>query len=469
MTPAACRERAAVSSSSSSSKRPRLAAAAADVARRPWASLPGDLVQLIGWCLLAGGGGDLRDYIRFRAACSGWHSTTASPRSRGILDPRFHPRRWMMLPEGRDGDFLPGGKSNLNGGDLRFLHLSTGSLVAVHLPLLAGDGDEGHSLLDSTDGILILLRRHDTAIRLLHPFTGDIADLPPLSSILPQVDSQFRYFHPLIAEYFERYISGDHPWISTAITITAAGNITVMLNLRIPSLGNELISIAHATTGDDDKQWTLSCWKMNHLVAWTTPFQGKFYAVMAAKGNFTDKVSIYQIDPPPAPQSNLTLPPLAPRMIAECPLLVGSAIGAASLVEYGSELMLVGFTDASLAHLVVYRLNDLISGRVVAVTSIGDHAFFLGERGWFWITDVSVFSSGACRTEVGFAIVQLNKKVTISDFRSTFGIDGYFGKSTLCSYKYMIDSFYCHEDFFEMFAAPLQLGLRTHKGLKFRQ
>ncbi|GJN17221.1 hypothetical protein PR202_gb04272 [Eleusine coracana subsp. coracana] len=63
---------------------------------RPWASLPQDLVEQIGWRVLAG---DLRDYVRFRAVCSHWKSSTACPRGRGLVDPRFHPRRWMMLPE----------------------------------------------------------------------------------------------------------------------------------------------------------------------------------------------------------------------------------------------------------------------------------------------------------------------------------------------------------------------------------
>ena len=62
-----------------------------------WASLDRDLVELIGWRVLAG---DLQDYVQFRAVCSHWSASTAAPRGRGVLDPRFHPRRWMMLPEG---------------------------------------------------------------------------------------------------------------------------------------------------------------------------------------------------------------------------------------------------------------------------------------------------------------------------------------------------------------------------------
>lgn len=51
-------------------------------------------------------------------------------------------------------------------------------------------------------------------------------------------------------------------------------------------------------------------------------------------------------------------------------------VGTARLVECGSELMVLGFTDVSLAHLVVYRVSDLTKGRVAPLTSIGEHAIF---------------------------------------------------------------------------------------------
>ena len=48
-----------------------------------------------------------------------------------------------------------------------------------------------HCVIDSIDGILLLQRDHDTAIRLLHPFTGDILDFPPLETLL-------RYVSPML-------------------------------------------------------------------------------------------------------------------------------------------------------------------------------------------------------------------------------------------------------------------------------
>jgi hypothetical protein len=55
------------------------------------------MVRLVAWRLLAG---DLMDYVRLRAVCTNWRSSTVSPRGRGVTDPRFHPRRWMMFAEG---------------------------------------------------------------------------------------------------------------------------------------------------------------------------------------------------------------------------------------------------------------------------------------------------------------------------------------------------------------------------------
>ncbi|OEL33924.1 hypothetical protein BAE44_0005059 [Dichanthelium oligosanthes] len=122
-----------------------------------WASLDRDLVELIGWRVLAG---DLHDYVRFRAVCSHWNASTASPRGRGVLDPRFHPRRWMMLPEGNG---LYPGHPELR-GSVRLFNLSTGAFVRAHLPHL-----DDHVILDSVDGLILLHRDHDTTVRLSTP------------------------------------------------------------------------------------------------------------------------------------------------------------------------------------------------------------------------------------------------------------------------------------------------------------
>lgn len=147
-----------------------------------WASLPEDLICLVSSCVLAG---NLLDYVRFRAVCGSWRSATASPRGRGVVDPLFHPRRWMMLPEGHD---LHPGHPRLR-GYIRFLNLDTGNMVRAHLPFFSD-----HRVVDSVDGLLVLLRIQDRAVRLLHPFTGDIVELPPLATVFPLLlDAPYSY------------------------------------------------------------------------------------------------------------------------------------------------------------------------------------------------------------------------------------------------------------------------------------
>uniref|UniRef100_A0A0D9W6E9 Uncharacterized protein n=1 Tax=Leersia perrieri TaxID=77586 RepID=A0A0D9W6E9_9ORYZ len=104
--------------------------------------------------------------VRFRAVCASWRSATDSPRGRSVTDPRFHPRRWMMLPEGHG---LRPGHPNLR-GYARFLHLDTGTFVRARVPLLAD-----HCIIDSVDGLLLLMRDPDqdnegaAPVRLVHP------------------------------------------------------------------------------------------------------------------------------------------------------------------------------------------------------------------------------------------------------------------------------------------------------------
>ncbi|KAF8762576.1 hypothetical protein HU200_009304 [Digitaria exilis] len=128
---------AALATSSSKLRRRTTADSAATAAATRdsslWATLHEDMVGQIAWRVLDG---DLRDYVRFRAVCANWRSSTACPRGRGIVDRRFHPRRWMVLPEGHG------------------LHPGHGKL---HF--------KDHCILDSIDGILLLQRDHDTAVR----------------------------------------------------------------------------------------------------------------------------------------------------------------------------------------------------------------------------------------------------------------------------------------------------------------
>jgi hypothetical protein len=321
-------------------------ATATPVADR-WASLPGDLVRLIASRVLAG---DLLDYVRFRAVCTGWRSGAASPRGRGVVDPRFHPRRWMMLPEGHG---LRPGHPDL-GGYIRFLNLDTGTLVRAHLPHFSD-----HCAIDSVDGLLLLLRE-DSAVRLLHPFTGDIVELPLLATLIPQI------VYNCPAPYKIRRLADN---VSGSVSFSA-GAITVMLALY------EVHRVAFATTLD--REWNLSSWTYELGCPPAMSFQGKLY--MACYVLYSTALEIFQIDPPvkdgDGVGSSYVLHP--PKLIATVP--EGNLIRPVYLAECDSEILLLGHKNFYMSQIVVFKLTDLVLQRYTPITSIGGNTLFISER-----------------------------------------------------------------------------------------
>ncbi|KAG2645048.1 hypothetical protein PVAP13_2KG394800, partial [Panicum virgatum] len=88
-------------------------------------------------------------------------ASTASPRDPTLRDVRFRPRGWVALCDG-DG-VRPADACQVN-----FFHTSTSRRLRVRLPEL-----RGHRIVGFTDGLLILLNKSTTAVRVLHPFTRD--------------------------------------------------------------------------------------------------------------------------------------------------------------------------------------------------------------------------------------------------------------------------------------------------------
>ncbi|XP_010240573.2 uncharacterized protein LOC100832609 isoform X2 [Brachypodium distachyon] len=313
----------------------------------PWASLHEDLIPLIGWRVLETG--DLLDYVRLRAVCRQWRSATPSPRGRGVLDARFHPRRWMMLPEGHG---LHPGHYKLR-GYIRFFNLSTGAIVRRKLPLFSD-----HCVLDSADGLLLLQRDQDSAIRLLHPFTGDIVDLPPLKTLRTGIAEE------TVPWQFYRTVG------ATIFSVAANGVVTVMLGLY------EMGRVACATTMD--QRWRFSAWTFKRM--WRPmAFQGKMYLLECH--NFQSDLQILEIDPPRpedvADAGHFCSPP-EPKLIATCP--AGKLQMPYRLVECDSEILVVGHNGMLSPHIVVYRLADIIRGTIAPVTNIGGNAIFVEER-----------------------------------------------------------------------------------------
>lgn len=133
-----------------------------------WASLPTDIVHLVTSRLLAG---DVVDYIVFRAVCSSWRSCTSDARDPTLRKSDLLPRGWVALC---DGD----GVRPDDAGEIGFFHTRTARRLRVHLPEL-----RHHRIVGFTQGLIILLNKRTVAIRVLHPFTRVVVDLPSLVSV----------------------------------------------------------------------------------------------------------------------------------------------------------------------------------------------------------------------------------------------------------------------------------------------
>ncbi|CAL5005265.1 unnamed protein product [Urochloa decumbens] len=293
---------AADSIPSRGSKRPRRQRTVADDAAprddtSPWASLHEDLISLIAWRVLAGG--DLLDYVRFRAACRHWRSSAACPRGCGIADRRFHPRRWMLFPEGHG---LHPGHGKLR-GHVRFFNLSTGDFVQV--------------------GTTTPLPASSTLS------TGDILDFPPLNTLLSLLGEKWHYFRSIGA---------------ASINVSADGVISVMIVGSLPAANSKVV---FATSRD--QQWRVSSWYLYRKFS-PLSFQGKLYAVCDSE-KLAGGREVLEIDPPRLEGTKEPWVP-QPRSMAKCPILVVAR-------SFGKPLTISVYR---LADLMLGRNNVLVTG-----------------------------------------------------------------------------------------------------------
>ncbi|XBI60539.1 hypothetical protein VPH35_041457 [Triticum aestivum] len=337
----------------------------------PWATLHGDLVRLVGWRVLAG---DLLDYVRLRAVCRYWRFSTVSPLGRGIIDPRFHPRRWMMLPEGH-------GLHPREDAKKRFFNLSSGVFVRPRLPLL-----KDHFVLCPADGLLLLLQGQQyhrcNSVRLLHPFTGDVVELPaniilPADMTLPE---ELRAHSIPPTDAF------------AAVSTSPDGVVGVMVAFKNTSF------VVFASTREE--RWGFFAFGF-YPHASPLSFKGELYMMQDQISAAGWELNILRFDPPWQEHSTVSgLAPsslLSPKLVATCSAHI---IHSPELVECDSEILIVGYRKVT--EMIIYRLADLALGKIVPVNSIGGNALLFGTKG------NPSFSLSAVPTITGDTIVVAN-------------------------------------------------------------
>ncbi|KAL6655597.1 hypothetical protein ACP70R_006423 [Stipagrostis hirtigluma subsp. patula] len=311
-------------------KRPSRAAAPAMEEWRDWASLHPDLMDLIAARVLAA---DVVDYMSLRAVCARWRSSAPSPRDLTLRDVRFLPRGWVALC---DGD----GVRPADACEVAFLHTATGRCLRVRLPEL-----RGHRIVGFTDGLLILINKDTTAVRVLHPFTRAAVDLPPMAAVFTHVAKDIR----------------SRAWMRAAVCKSQTSD-SIAVVAWFPTVPGVVI----AEPGFPS--WLI----VYHNVELTTAvtFQGRVYGVIS---NQRQVVQVYPQCPNPC--------------IAHIPNTFGiPQTQAFFLVECAARLMLVlryvyiggnieGYQPYGFA---LFEVDTAGHGGLTPMSSLGDWALFLG-------------------------------------------------------------------------------------------
>nr|CAB3465986.1 unnamed protein product [Digitaria exilis] len=161
-------------------KRPRRAAAATSRMRpvpvvsgdvvlqeeetRDWTQLLPDVVRKVAGDLLAD---DVTEYIRLRAVCKPWRSSTTDP---SILNPMFFPRKWLLM--------VAGEKLHVDKSPERFVNVVTGGELKIHLP-----NPKEYTHHGNAEGLLILHHSRTDTVCLLNPLTMAFVDLPAMAAV----------------------------------------------------------------------------------------------------------------------------------------------------------------------------------------------------------------------------------------------------------------------------------------------
>ncbi|TVU50081.1 hypothetical protein EJB05_01438, partial [Eragrostis curvula] len=127
---------------------------------RDWAGLVPELVSKIADHLLAD---DVREYIRIRAVCKLWRSSTIDP---SLLEPRFFPRNWLLIA----GEHL-----RSDDKPERFVNVRTGASIRIRLP-----DPHLHTHHGNAEGLLLLHHNFTDKIYLLNPLTMAFTCLPTM-------------------------------------------------------------------------------------------------------------------------------------------------------------------------------------------------------------------------------------------------------------------------------------------------
>ncbi|KAJ4732384.1 F-box/kelch-repeat protein [Rhynchospora pubera] len=157
-----------------------------------WTTFPMDLVERIGGLLISD---DASDFVRLRAVCHPWRSTTVETKSRADF---FYPRNWIMLSNPKSSP-----------SDVCFFNTSTHKSFSFDLtPYL-----DTYSLFRALDYLFLLKHKITQDFALLNPFMKSITPLPS------KIESNRANAPKLLEDMFEQIIHLEGVFVTSSFTI----------------------------------------------------------------------------------------------------------------------------------------------------------------------------------------------------------------------------------------------------------
>ncbi|KAJ3688391.1 hypothetical protein LUZ61_017555 [Rhynchospora tenuis] len=294
-----------------------------------WTTLPVNPMERIGRLLIAD---DVSDFVRLRAVCRPWRSSTAAMKSRSDC---LYPRNWIMLS---DPDSSP--------TDVCFFNTSTHKSFSFNLKRYL----DTYSLFQSFDSLFLLKHKVTQGFALLNPFMRSVTDLP--SKIEPNSEEAPFQLDDLIHK--KRFdLSGAIVTLSSTIVL-------------VPKFMDSLV-----WTKPGDQSWSFAKFKVT-CSSNVLFYEDRLLAIDYDKGLVQINLANEIVN---QPQVEVVIPSKK----------LSDLDDARYLVDCGGEIILVSFMpdDAEKQHFwesfEAYKL-DLDEETYDRATDLGDRSIFLGEN-----------------------------------------------------------------------------------------
>jgi hypothetical protein len=125
-----------------------------------------------------------------------------------------------------------------------------------------------------------------------------------------------------------------------------------------------------------DKEWSVSSWTFLRYDRCTLSSQGEMYMLKYLPPS--RQLQVFQIDPPHHRHGSSLSLLMPPKLVATFPPSDGNDYIIYDLAECDSDVLVIFIIG--ITHFEVYRVADLIQGRIVAVKSIGGGAIFVFNK-----------------------------------------------------------------------------------------